>query len=75
VGGHGCVLRLWWVRRNFLSLSLFRGDERNDVDRIVGPVLALTDSDRVLVAAGGMSACLGAVVQAPVTVDSYHFSK
>ena len=34
---------------------------------LFGPVLALTDSDRVLVAAGGMSACLGAVVQAPVT--------
>ena len=32
-----------------------------------GHVLELSSSDRVLLAVGGMSACLGAVVQAPVT--------
>ncbi len=32
-----------------------------------GQALALSPSDRILLAVGGMSACLGAVVQAPVT--------
>jgi chloride channel protein, CIC family len=32
-----------------------------------GHVLELNSSDRVLLAVGGMSACLGAVIQAPVT--------
>jgi CIC family chloride channel protein len=32
-----------------------------------GHLVALNDSDRILLAVGGMSACLGGVVQAPVT--------
>src|ERR1700748_1611649 len=31
------------------------------------PLVSLNDSDRTLLAVGGMSACLGGVVQAPVT--------
>ena len=39
---------------------------------LFGPVLALTDSDRVLVAAGGMSACRGGGASSGDR-DSYHF--
>ena len=37
------------------------------VASLCNPLLALNDSDRILLAVGGMSACLGGVVQAPVT--------
>jgi CIC family chloride channel protein len=37
------------------------------VASVAGHFLPLNDSDKILLAVGGMSACLGAVVQAPVT--------
>ena len=37
------------------------------VSGIASHFLALDQSDQLLLAVGGMSACLGAVVQAPVT--------
>ncbi len=37
------------------------------VGALGGPFLNLSDADRLLLAVGGMSACLGAVVQAPLT--------
>ncbi len=37
------------------------------VASLCGKFITLNDSDRLLLAVGGMSACLGAVVQAPVT--------
>ncbi|MEO6847613.1 MAG: chloride channel protein [Chthoniobacterales bacterium] len=37
------------------------------ISGLSSPFLGMTDSDRILLAVVGMSACLGAVVQAPVT--------
>ena len=50
------------------SPSLFFGGMCGAAVASLGtPLLALNESDRILLAVGGMSACLGGVVQAPVT--------